>query len=112
MAFDERPSDTALFDLMWRRHNRTIVKHNELAAVRTFQLTPGNDVGLLQIAAMCIEDVFSSGVMGCHRECWSMQVKMSVWVQFESRHSVEMSLVEAICLDWNAVLCVKNSWRF
>ena len=73
----------------------------------------GNDVGLLHIVAVCIEDVFSSGKLGCRRECWCLQDRnTNAWVQFESQRSVALSLVDAIRQDWNAVICVKNNLRF
>jgi serine/threonine protein kinase/GTPase SAR1 family protein len=75
----------------------------------------GNDVGLLSIAAMAIEDVFSSNVLGCFRECWCLHDREAVdWIQFESQHenSVALSLAEAIRMDWNAVICLQNNLRF
>jgi serine/threonine protein kinase len=76
----------------------------------------GNDVGLLHIAALCIESVFSSGKLGCRSECWCLRdCNTNAWVEFGNRSSafsVAISLLDAIRQDWSTVVCARNNWRF
>ncbi len=72
----------------------------------------GNDVGLLHIIALCIEDVFSSGKLACHRECWCLVRNTNTWIQFENQHAVSHSLVDAIHMDCCTFIDTARQLRF
>ena len=72
----------------------------------------GNDLGLLHITAVCIEHVFSSGQLGCRRQCWCLHPDTKTWIQFENQRAVAHSLVDAIREHGRSVIHAPLQLRF